>query len=443
MLLKCKKYWKPDLPEEIFHPMIDYMSRYQLSYLGYGGTCLSYIDPHNIVYKICLKENNVVLQTPDAFLAHCNSLRLAGVNILPPIDIVFDNEHFIVYTQDFCNPISKINSLVIIETLRSLRSMIQNKYKLTDIYYRNYGIYHNKIVIYDYHDHKEFDQIDHTYICHLAHMFSLYYHGSVYESIEIGIEDIIVDNFCSAHFQDHRVSELFKQLYRLDFDAALTILNELIEKFKDLTETKFEDYQFIGIDREGQLNLSGHTKLKYQLANIAVNLLPPDFTAIDCGCSLGGIGCKIAHDNPLSHVTLNNLTTSELLTAEKISQWICINNVSFNNTNIVNDARSYDLTMYFALVHHLLKDIPFIQLIQFIHSMTNKYAVMDVPLKGDALLDMIMANGNLHYNQSFVLLESVEIFQEAIKDYFTIVHSEKIEYGSSDLNRHGFVLKKI
>lgn len=446
------RIWKPSLSEAEYEPIIKLLTPYQLTFLGYGGSCLSFVDANLLVYKICLKENNQILQTAQIFLEHCRRLKKVGIKILPPVEILLDNELFLVYTQEFCNPLPYVNAKIVVETLRLVKSMLQGRYKLTDIYYRNLGIWKNQIIVYDYHDYKDFEQIDHTYICHLAHLFNLYYHGRVYHSIDIGIEDLVVDNFCQGQFEVPEIHLLLSSLYALPLEnhslracqTSIEIIDQLIEIFLDAGVTSYANYQYLQIDRDGQLQLESHTLLKFQLAQEILGDLPRGFTAIDCGCSLGGIGNKIAQLYPEARVTLNNLTKTELATAQQVSQHLCLNNVEFDDSNILNfQDKAFDLTMFFALLHHLLKDIPFGELIKFIHHMTNHYSVMDIPLKGDALLDMIMANGNLPYHDSFVMLESVDTFQEAIKDYFQVVVARRIEYGGSDLNRWGFVLKKL
>jgi hypothetical protein len=446
------KIWKPQLEESDYETVIGCLSPYRLTFLGYGGSCLSFVDANLLVYKVCLKENNLVLQSKQAFLDHCRNLKEANINILSPIEFLMDNEHFLIYTQEFCNPLSYVNAKIVVETLKLVKTMLEHRYKLTDIYYRNLGIWKNQIVVYDYHDYKVFEQTDHTYICHLAHLFNLYYHNRVYQSIDIGIEDLVVDNFCYDNFAIPEIHQLLYSLYCLPVDnhskeacqRSILIIEELIQIFMDANSVNHVNYQYLTINRDGILNLENHTLHKFQLANRIIKNLPQKFTAIDCGCSLGGIGNKIAQLYPNSHITLNNLTKSELETAQNICQHLCLNNVDFDDSNILTlQNRSFDLTMFFALLHHLLKDIPFTQLINFIYQMTNHYTVMDIPLKGDALLDMIMANGNLPYHESFIMLESVETFQEAIKDYFEVIVAERIEYGGSDLNRWGFILKKL
>lgn len=446
------KIWKPALSEEEYTPVTKILEPYRLSFLGYGGTCLSFVDDKLLVYKICLKEDNEILQSAHAFLEHCRKLREVGIPILPPIEILFDNDLFLVYTQEFCNPLPYVNAKIVSETLTILKAMLLGRYKLTDIYYRNLGLWKNQVLVYDYHDYKEFARTDHTYICHLAHLFNLHRHSRVYQSINIGIEDLVADDFGADHFEDQRISGLLSQLYQLPSEnyseeacqRIVPLIDELVEAYRDLNVVRHSNYQFLHIDREGLLHLEGHTLLKFQLAEEILSELPKGFTAIDCGCSLGGIGNLIAQRRPDSQITLNNLTVSELDTAQEVSQHLCLNNVSFDNTNILTfRERSFDLTMFYALLHHLLKDIPFHELIRFIHSMTHLYTVVDIPLKGDVLLDNIIANGNLAYHDSFVMLESIETFQEAIKDYYQVVVSRKIDYDSSQLNRWGFVLRKV
>lgn len=443
MIKQYKYFWKPELDDKIFDGVHNYLSQYKLKYLGLGGTCISFIDNSDIIYKICLKQNNDILKSADIFMHHCNTLIKNGVSILSPIDIVYDDEHFLVYRQPKCNPLTEVNTKILVEILKNLKAMLLSMYRLTDIYFRNFGIYQNKIVIYDYHDYKDFFEKDYTYIVHLVQTFNLYYNKNIYKKINLDIEEIIQDDFCKNHFDfNPSLSDFFKNLYNWNFDKAIKHIDTMVEDFSDALVYDIYDYQKISIDRNGIISLHIHTLDKFNLLKSILPYLPEKFSVIDCGCSIGGIGGKIAQLYPKSNIVLNNITKNELDTAKSMFSKLCLNNIVYDDTNIMSYDKVHDVTLFYALLHHLLRDMTFNELIEKIYKMTNIYSVIELPFYGDVLLAKVVKHGNLKYENTYKYLENTNNFMSEISKYFEIIDSKKIDYGTDDLNRYGFVLRK-
>lgn len=208
---------------------------------------------------------------------------------------------------------------------------------------------------------------------------------------------------------------------------------------------KYNDYQIIDVIN-GVIHLKNHTLEKYVTVIKNVFNQPNSNnikTVLDAGCALGGIGLKIATINGIEKVTLNNVTKSELNTSKEIAKLCNISNIEFSDDNIFNIKDNYDLTMYFALIHHLSRVKDITNILQMIRDQTNLYTVIEIPIKGDVLLDKIVEASKIEnpWINRYKVLSSVNELSEQIETIFDVLSIYKIEYGSDDLNRYAFVCK--
>ena len=112
--------------------------------------------------------------------------------------------------------------------------------------------------------------------------------------------------------------------------------------------------------------------------------------------------------------------------------------------NLIEDTNSYDVTLYFAILHHILKNYTLDQVIELVYKQTKKYCVIELPFNQDVLLKNVIRYSTSVYEKSFKYLENTEIFEKVIQDKFDIMYSTKVDYGSKDLDRYAYVLiKKI
>lgn len=217
----------------------------------------------------------------------------------------------------------------------------------------------------------------------------------------------------------------------------------------------YNDYQVIDITGD-VITLGSHTLLKY---NTVIQNIFNQFdnevtfgksnirTVLDAGCSLGGIGLKISKNNNIESVMLNNVTVSELNVSKEIAELCGIKNVIFSSDNIFDVKDRFDLTMYFALIHHLLRCKDITEILQMIRCQTNMYTVMEIPVQGDALLDNIVNASQIQnpWSTRYKALTSVDVLKQSIETVFDVIRVHEIEYGSKDLCRYVFIcrIKKI
>lgn len=216
---------------------------------------------------------------------------------------------------------------------------------------------------------------------------------------------------------------------------------------------KYKDYQYVNIYNNGSINaleLESHTLKKFNIAKSVANECT---SVLDAGCSLGGIGLSLSFLDNVKSVTLNNITEYELNVAKEIHNELLKNKnnpqhnkeILFSSDNIITLEKEYDLTLYFALIHHILKSETIDFIINMIYHQTKKYTVVEVPLKGDTLLNNVIRDSGLEdpWSDRYVPLINADSFIKYLSGKFQVLSVHHIDYGSDKLIRHAFVCKKI
>ncbi len=413
-----------------------------VEYYDYGGSVICFISNNKII-KLCKKDTN----TLSNFKYYINIL--SKHDLIAKSNIIFENNTCIVYEQEFVNQIYVITNKVVKDILELFQKFVEINIISTDNFYKNFGYINHKLVLFDIHDFIELNNIkdnNELNVLGFAQTFYYLFHDNNRSvGLQKTIEEIIESNYCAGLFPNDYCNFL-KNIYNKKYDNNIKIS----------CSKEYNDYQYINIDDKGYMTLENHTLLKYNLTTDFKNFK----TVLDAGCSLGGIGLKIAYENQNSFITLNNMTDNELNIAREISANCTIFNVNFDDQNLVNLNQQYDLTLYFAILHHIIKSVGLEQTLELIKNQTKKYSIIEIPLKGDALLDRLF-NGSVqgtqtqtccNYKDIDVLpegppsaLSSVDTFKECLtKNNFEILDFGKIDYPNSpDLNRYYFKLKKL
>ncbi len=419
-----------------------------VKYIGHGGTCIVFSDndiSKKQVIKVCLK-NRMITNNSRTLISFSKCLQGNGINILPVIDVLFEDDYFFVYTQKYCHTIFDINAIVLLKILKIISKLIERNIKITDLFYKNFGIYQNDVYLYDYHDFGFFYSDDHYYLTHIAQLFNTYYNKKLLYGITLDFN--ILKNMDFGHnILPKLVVEFIKSMYEHQLDRGIELINEIIFDVENDIKKSFDNYQHFDIISNGELQLRSHTLEKYNSFYELTKLYPCDFydnfTVIDYGCSLGGIGTKIAQQFTNSFVTLNNITKDELNVCTQNINASCLTNINVNDQDVSYDKKSYDVCLYFALLHHILKVKTFTEIMKMVCSQTRKYAIIELPFGDDALLKKVMDESLIHYDESYKYLESVDDFCKFINNWFIVLSYKNIDYRSDDLNRYVFTLKKI
>ena len=416
-------------------------SKYQkIEYIGHGGSCVSFSDGSDEIIKVCIRKG-FMTKNSKKFIEFSNFLLNHKIKILPPKSIIYEDKYFFIYTQDSCVPVYKINHLSMVKILKIIVKLIKNKIKIADLFYKNFGIKDGDIYIYDYHDYGFFYSDDIYYITHLAHIFNLHINDTFFQDLTINTKILKNMEFGKGLLPDNVVN-ILANLYNFKYDQAVKEIKLYIKETKNKVTKSYANYQYIDISNTGFITLKSHTLEKLNIFMKLSHLLPNNFTLIDYGCSLGGIGNKIAQMYPKAKITLNNITKNELEVCREVASNQLLTNVTVTSHNLTDDNSSYDVTLYFAILHHILKNYTFDQVMEMVYRQTKKYSVIELPFYQDALLRNVIGYSTSVYEKSFKYLENIEIFEKTIQDKFDIMYSTKVEYGSKDLDRYAYVLIK-
>ena len=418
----------------ILEKSIDYVLNNftNLIFIDSGGTCLCLLSNNNLI-KICKKNNN----TLNNFKYYVNILLIN--NLIPLTEILYEDSDSLIYLQKKIDTYDTINNNFYIDILEIFVKILKLGFKLTDIYYRNFGYDNGKIYLIDIHDFVDINDNNDLNTINIFNMtISLLYNNliKINESNQL-LNENIIDTYLPIPYSKLIKNFLFNNYSDID-DIILQIKNNLnLNIIK-----KYKDYQSIKIDINKKIILEGHTLIKYLITNKIITKYHNQFTLLDAGCSLGGIGLNIAQ-NYNSFITLNNITTNELNTAKEISSLCNITNVEFTNINILNIENKYDITLYFAILHHLLKYKKPEEIIDILKKQTKDYMIIEIPIKGDKLLDLVVNNIVEPWENNYKILESHNNFINFIKNNnLYILESGKIYYpNSNDLNRYYYLIK--
>ncbi len=446
-----------------------------LEYINHGGhiICLRSSKCSGQVIKCC--KTNSAIKSYQHLQDKAKQLIMIGCSILQPEECIFENEFWFAYLQPECKVLSKdlVNPFVVKSVLMTLKQMILHNKISPDLRIENHGIHQNKIVLFDYND--EFVETNNgLLIQNLWQLFTCLANNdpakfNCFTNIEFDSAQP-----SSKFLQDLQTTQvkfaisLFDNLINNKQDEIIESLCLMINWLEKRAAVLLNDYQKILIDHNGKINLFTHTRSKMQIVQETLKLITDrthPISFLDAGCALGSIGNCIAQDNPNLQVTLNNITKVELDTAKFIAKETLLQNVSFSDCSITDYKASFTCTAYFAVFHHILKNLTIDQVCQVIKSQTNEYAIIELPVQGDILLDKIVGanaeNTNRSisdvWNTTYKCLQSVNELMSCLQKHFSVISVDKIDYnlhnetfsGNSvslddrpdDLNRFVFVCK--
>lgn len=352
------------------------------------------------------------------------------------IDLVYENEKYFVYKQARCERITLQNLSVktVVDILNIFKKLLECNIILPDMYYRNFGYYRNKCYIFDYCDENSFGNVTNKFlICTMFHLFSVLFNCKP----SVDIEEIK-----SLQFGKDNFPIMFANFLEDLYCARNPNIRDCLDYLEEKLSKSYNQYQDVKIDKTGTIVLGSHTNFKYNLSKTIVNFSTK--SVLDAGGCIGGISCKLAQEYPDCHVTVNNITMNEISVAKEIKDSLKLQNVSLNTDNITTIKNKYDVTLYFALVHHLLKNMTFDEVMLQILRQTNSHTIIEFPLKGDVLLDEVIKQSK--DSSTYNILESVETVKNELSKYFCVDDIVDMDYGEHNvgkLKRTAFICHKI
>ncbi len=440
-------------------------------YINYGGECpmILFDRESNEIVKLCnkyvSKPDQVIRSTTESiaqFMTSVRALTDAGVEILEPTRYIYENDSFLLYAQPRVAVVRRTTKSLILFIVQNLKRMIISNCYCADLFVNNIGIKDDgTFCIVDFHDICEFSKhINNASQFYNYFMFAngvenYRWFNETREDFELAVYKKYNSGEISLRAADFMLAlnEMF--IYeKLAFNKDDVSKSMVVQKIESLIEElevevsattkRIDNYQSIVL-RDGEVMLSSHTLKKFKYVNDLIRFAGASniISAVDYGCAFGGIGMCVATRFPNTQVSMFNIDEGEVNACKEMIEFLKLGNANVYLQNVVDSNDQYDITMYFALIHHVLKGRSMKDIVDMISRQTLKYAIIEVPIGNDALLDMVKSNATLEYDCSFKYLETVDSFTNMFKSGFKMIKSEKIEYpNSGNLNRYVFVFQR-
>lgn len=402
----------------------------KLEYVGHGIQSICFKTDQGYVVKCCVKRKNSVIISKNLFLSTTKDLLNKNMPILPPIEILYEDEIWMIYTQHTCRMIDNVNTRFCYNIIKFVRQMVASDIRISDIYYRNFGIYQNKILLFDYHDIDNFDSSSNFLITNLYSLFKLLGHKLGWNVQDTTInhwDEVVANNFGQSCFPETIVTLLYS-LHNRDHNQIIDCLDRTMLYIKSYIKHDFTTYHSLTIDNEDIICINYPSKTYEFLFDLVHNKHLISVLDI-CSCS-NGIGLKLAQDFPNISVTLGCSTNEEINDTKSI-----INNCVTYNTSIIHSNPSdikvpinerYDLVLYYLMLYDLLQMNKISDIFRLIKNQVGKCFVIEVPIIGDHLLSKIMdSHKNLNYDlfispytfRSYLCLNKIKVNRCIFIDY--------------------------
>lgn len=418
---------------------------HKLEYLDHGGSCICFrIPTTDNILKIYKKSNNSILRSSIIFQDYINNLNRLNIPIITT-NIIYEDTFYIIAIQPFITTFNIINPYIAKKILNIVEIMLLNRTRLHDIYFRNFGFLNNKLYLFDFHESINFyDNID-LFTTNLLQLFALLFNNQLaFNMINPNITLLINSNYCTD-ILPNIYSDFLRTIHQFKINEAIEILQNLIyPDLGKLISKSFSNYQHYIINNDGKLILKSHTLQKALIAENIAKIVKP-ISILDPGCSYGAIGIYLKTIYPHIDITLNNLDNNELTEAYNMANWIGCYGIKYINKNFMDiPLVKYDLTLCYALVHHILRTYTIDEFLIFIKILTKKIAIIEFPLKGDILLDQVIASTNQPtqylWENRYRCLSDIAMLRTKLSEYGNIVDVIEMNYEQNGLKRFSFVL---
>jgi len=410
------------------------------TFLDHGASTMVFLErsqDHVLKFSDKKSETRSSLGT---FVAYTKSLIDKGLPVLPA-EPLLENDDFIVYRQARFKTVPQefIKARFCHDFLQLLLYFLNAKIMLHDIHYKDVGYYQGKMYISDYTDENLINEPDYRFnICTTYNNFACY----LSQPLETDPLKIEAADFHSKVLPEP-ISKLLRQMW-VNFSESHDALKCAIQYLGSMIPKDYDIYQHFTTDANKGLVLRDHTAEKGRIAHIACNMMrdaKKDFTLLDAGCAIGGLGLSVAINYPESKVTLNNITATELQTCWEVANGLHVD-VEFNSENITSYSKRHDVCLYFAIFHHILKSTSFEDVIKIIKRQCAKYAVIELPVQGDVLLNMVLKNvSGDAWSANYKNLLSEQALYDALSEHFDVVCSCQVDYKNHELLRYAYICK--
>lgn len=318
-------------------------SFHNIEYVGHGVQSICFKDISGNVIKCCVKRKSSIISTRKILVDTTNKLLDLHMPILPIISVLYEDNNWMVYNQPMCKIIERVDMKFCLCVIRFVQQMIKTNIRFSDIYYKNFGVYQNKILLFDYHDIEDFSGSSNFLITNLYSLFTLLGQSIGWRVVSTSInhwDEITNDNFGKSRFP-MPLYELLVSLHNRDMSQINTALEGVNRYFVENIKSKVLSYHSLVVNSEGIINIEypydTYLFIFNYVKKCGVNTIV-DLYPTDCG-----LGLKLAQDFPNVTVSLGCCDGVEIADTKYI-----ISNSLIYNTKIIDNKPigKYDLTIF-------------------------------------------------------------------------------------------------
>ncbi len=413
-----------------------------LQYLGHGGMCLCLSRNGTEVVKCCKKKSNSIVYSREIFTSWIERLKLHKLTILYPLEILYEDDYWFVYTQPMCQMIDQSNLSigVCIQMLDLIEQMIIVNLKMTDIFYRNFGIYQNKVYLFDFHEIELFDTPSSFMLNNLYSTFIIlgknigWHQSSKFAPHTHFPTD---DNFGDYKFPREVIK--FLRAFRLnDHPKMLHYLGSIRNLLMSNLYHKYTNpnHQYLTVTQTGQILISSQVSQKYQITADLINKYQI-LKILDLSPGIGDIGLKLAHNFPQLTIDLIQTHEHEQQMTQNIANQCVLTNI---HTKTPISLHKYDLILSYSNLHQQLKSQTITEILTNLKRHQSLYFLLEVPIIGDIALNKVMETSP--YNTNFKCLTSTDTFRyQLMINQFQVIKCIRLNPERKGFIRFVYVLK--
>jgi len=419
----------------------------KLTYVGHGVQSICFKREDEYVVKCCLKRKNsmnCIINSKQLFINTTQELIAKGFPILSMKEVLYEDETWIVYLQPCCHVINlnMISFKFCYKVIEFVALMIEHNIRFSDIYYHNFGIHQNKLLLFDYHEMENFDSSSNFMMTNLYSMFTLLgqqLKWNVKQSRISHWDEIVSDNFGQNRFPAP-VYACFEALYKRDKVAITPAIDTLLVYLRDHLKTDMKAYRFLMLDEHDDLIRLEYPSTTYEalfnfIKNNAINSL------LDVPPHKVGLGLKLAQDFPNIAVTVGCKTVEETVDTRNIIQH-CLT----YNAHIINGApldlkpsigERFDLVIYNSTILPLLQHNRICDFMKMIKCQVSCFFLMEIPVKGDQELNHVVDRQVIDEYFANVFVFRTYLHTNRIK----VLRCFSVDYRNRHIKRYLFICK--
>lgn len=413
----------------------------KMEYVGHGVQSICFKTNKGYVIKCCMKRPPSIITSKTLFTLKTHELLNKNMPILPLIDVLYEDDIWMVYTQPMCRIIDNVNTRFCYIIVKFIRQMIENNIRISDIYYRNFGVYQNKILMFDYHNIDTFESPSNFLITNLYSLFKLLGQTlgwNIHDTNIVHWDDIIANNFGQKCFP-RIVVDLLRSLHGKDTETIVDCIDKTLIFLRKYIKQTSDLYQNLVSECDGVIRLVYPCRVyefifAFIQSNNITNIL--DAHSVDTG-----IGLKLAQDFPNLSVTLGCSTNEEVLETRTVINDCLTYNTSIIYANVLDIrpviGEKYDLVLYYSTFYNLLQTNKLGDILRIIKSQVGQYCIIEVPVIGDTSLTKIM---DRHKNINYECLTTPYMFRSYLcVNNIKVNRCLYVDYDNHELKRYLFV----